>query len=59
MIMTQHEYIQEIFNLAKENPDLQIHFCVASDELDEDFTWTIHRICRNMSLVSRFRSCIY
>jgi hypothetical protein len=40
----QQEFLQEIIDLASQNPTLPIHFCAASDELDDTSRWTMHKI---------------
>lgn len=40
---TQEQFLEEILNLKKERPDLDIHFCVDSEELVE-CSWTAHKI---------------
>ena len=42
----QREMLAEALRLAKENPEAEIHVCVASDELLEDYAWTGHVITR-------------
>lgn len=41
---TQVEFLEEILRLKKENPDFEIHFCVASEEVAEFSKWTNHKI---------------
>ena len=43
---TQVEFLEEILKLKKENPDFEIHFCVASEEVVEFEKWTQHEITR-------------
>ena len=43
---TQVEFLEEILRLKKENPDFDIHFCVASEEVVEFDKWTKHQITR-------------
>jgi hypothetical protein len=40
---TQEEFLHEILGLKKENPEMEIHFCVDSDEVLE-YGWTAHKI---------------
>jgi hypothetical protein len=44
MIKTQEQFLQEALELKKQNPEMDIHICVDSDEILEDSTWTAHRI---------------
>lgn len=43
---TQVEFLEEILKLKKENPEMDIIFCVACDELMENLSWTGHEISR-------------
>ena len=43
MNKTQEEYLKEILELKAQHPEMDIHFCVDSDELC-DSGWTAHRI---------------
>lgn len=40
---TQEQFLEEILQLKKEKPELEIHFCVDSDEILES-GWTVHKI---------------
>jgi len=40
---TQEQFLQEILELKRANPDYDIHFCVDADEMLED-GWTSHEI---------------
>ena len=40
---SQREWLQEIMNLSNKHPDIEIHFCVDSDDILE-FGWTDHKI---------------
>lgn len=39
----QEEFLQEVLELKKENPDAEIHFCIDSDEILE-YVRTVHKI---------------
>ena len=43
---TQEQFLQEILELKRANPDYDIHFCIDSDEMLED-GWTSHEIKSN------------
>jgi len=43
MIKMQEEYLLEILELKKQNPEMDIHFCIDSDQMLED-GWTAHKI---------------
>lgn len=43
MIKTQEEYLLEILDLKKQNPAMEIRFCIDSDQMLED-GWTAHKI---------------
>jgi len=40
---TQQHHIQHILNLKQDNPELEIHFCIDSEEIS-DYQWTDHQI---------------
>lgn len=40
---TQQEFIHEILDLKMKNPDMEIHFCVDSEQTTDD-RWTAHKI---------------
>lgn len=42
---TQEEFLQEILDLKRANPELDIHFCVDSYEILET-GWTAHKITK-------------
>ena len=44
--MTQREALREALRLAEEHPEADIHICVASDDVLDDFVWTSHKIDR-------------
>lgn len=46
--MTQQEQIDKLYRLRHENPEAEIHVCVASQELvvDDSYAWTVHEIRR-------------
>jgi hypothetical protein len=44
-VKTQEEFLQEILDLKKANPEMDIHFCIDSDELGE-YGWIVHKIIR-------------
>lgn len=44
--MTQREWIDELHQLCQEYPKADIHVCVASHELVDDYAWTAHEIRR-------------
>ena len=44
MIKTQEQFLQEALELKKQNPEMDIHFCVDSDDVLEEYSWTAHRI---------------
>jgi hypothetical protein len=44
VIKTQEQFLQEALEFKKQNPEMDIHICVDSDEILEDSTWTAHRI---------------
>lgn len=41
---TQEQLLRDALALSVANPTLPIHICAASDELDEDSPWTMHKI---------------
>ena len=41
----QEQFLQEILDLKKANPEMEIHFCVDSDEILET-GWTAHKITK-------------
>lgn len=43
MIKMQEEYLLEILELKKQNPEMDIHFCIDSDQMLEE-GWTAHKI---------------
>ena len=43
MTKTQEQYLQETLELKKQNPEMEIHFCVAN-ELSDENDWTSHEI---------------
>jgi len=42
--MTQIEYVNKIIEINKAYPNAEIHFMVASDETEEDYSYTEHKI---------------
>lgn len=42
---TQEQFLQEILDLKKANPEMEIHFCADSDEILET-GWTAHKITK-------------
>lgn len=42
---TQEQFLQEILDLKSKNPEMEIHFCVDSDEI-LDIGWTAHIITK-------------
>ena len=42
---TQEQFLQEILDLKKANPKMEIHFCADSDEIFE-YGWTVHKITK-------------
>jgi hypothetical protein len=41
---TQEEFLKEILDLKKANPEMDIHFCVDNDELSDNCGWTYQKI---------------
>jgi hypothetical protein len=41
---TQEQLLQEILNLKKEHPDLEIKICVSDDDLSDEGGWSLHKI---------------
>lgn len=41
--MTQEEFINQILNLKRANPSMDIHFCMHSDD-DYQYGWVPHQI---------------
>lgn len=42
---TQEQFLREILDLKSKNTEMEIHFCVDSDEI-LDFGWTAHKITK-------------
>jgi len=43
---TQEELLQDILNLKKENPELEIHFCISCEEMTDEYGWVKQKISR-------------
>lgn len=41
---TQEQFLQEIMDLKKQRPDLEIKICVSNDDLSDEGGWSLHKI---------------
>jgi hypothetical protein len=42
-MIPQEQHLQHILDLKRENPEMEIHFCIDSDFIN-DYGWTDHQI---------------
>lgn len=43
--MKQEQFLQQVLELKKQNPEMEIHLFVDSDEIT-DYRWSHHEICK-------------